>query len=90
MELKYCTPFISVPMPLTGDGKGPANASQTVLTVYEVWDGSNETVCGCSDKDTADLIAVLLNQYRSRKPKVDNVSTPKRKSMGQRIDEVLK
>lgn len=54
-------PLYVTDMPLTADGNGPADESETFVTVYEVWDQTCKSLCRCSDRDDAELIVKLLN-----------------------------
>jgi hypothetical protein len=49
-------------MPLTKDGRGPANPDETHETVYQVWDAACQTVCEFADEESAKYFAYFLNQ----------------------------
>lgn len=59
---KYCRPIFAIEMPITKDGAGPASPEETHSILYEVWDGANETICSCKDKETSEHIAKLLDK----------------------------
>lgn len=66
--MRYCSPYIYVPMPVDKDGNGPiVPESAAFRTIHEVWDGANITVCECSDKEAAMLIAKLLEEWNEKR-----------------------
>jgi hypothetical protein len=62
LSRRYCLPLIAIPMPLTKDGRGPANPDETHETVYQVWDAACQTVCEFADEESAKYFAYFLNQ----------------------------
>lgn len=55
-------PVFVMPMPLDKDGNGPAGSDETVMTEFQVWGCDSQLVCTAASRETADLIASLLNQ----------------------------
>lgn len=60
----YYAPFVIIKMPLNKDGGGPEmDQAKVVKTVYEIWDGTEQTVMVCETRHEA----IVMKRYLSER-----------------------
>lgn len=58
---EFYPPFFIMPIPLNKNGEGPASEAETVTTVYQIWDGANQTFQSFNDERGAREALALLD-----------------------------
>ncbi len=61
----YEPPYCVIPMPINEEGHGPAAPHETVKTLWEIWDATNQTV------SMHDTFLEAVSAYEKLHPAVD-------------------
>jgi hypothetical protein len=54
-------PVYYMPMPINADGNGPADASDTVRVLHQVWDANYTVACEAPTEESARSLAAYIN-----------------------------
>lgn len=57
-------PAYYLPMPVTAEGNGPADADETVRVLHQVWDANCFTICEAPTEELARFIAECINAQK--------------------------